>query len=471
MQARPSSSRDDARPRRARAGVTLGLAALAVNAGPLVAGDRSLTMGLSQTFAGDSNAQLENGDTGGFFSQTNVSFNYADRRPTSIFTLGTSFNYNASTGSDNDNIDGLFPSFRSNYTVSRRTEQLSFSLSGSARPVDFTENVGFELPDAPDPDPDDPGDPDEPPLPEGRVNDNRDRDAIRLFLQGGTNYTQTINSRDSFSLGASFTHLDYTDDDDDGDDLTPSLTLNVNSSLDRRLSERTTTSWIAQGTYFDADNTEDRTTWSFTVRPAVTYEPTPNIRWAASLGPRFSVSYFDEDDGSRESESDWGLRGNLGFRYTKDVETFTAGLTQSVEPDDEGELVNVSSANVGYSRRLSATERFGLNGGATYRSSLNSGGDSQFDDNLVVTTRANYAREINRRSSGDLRVGARWDQDDGDDEERTTLDFGAGYNYALTREVNARLGYTFRWRDEDDEDTQTSHRVFLTLSRGFTLLP
>jgi hypothetical protein len=61
-------------------------------------------------------------------------------------------------------------------------------------------------------------------------------------------------------------------------------------------------------------------------------------------------------------------------------------------------------------------------------------------------------------------------QDEADVGNDMNLTLRAAYNYALTRDVNASLGYALRWKDQE-VNSFVSHKVFLTLTKSFTFLP
>jgi hypothetical protein len=58
--------------------------------------------------------------------------------------------------------------------------------------------------------------------------------------------------------------------------------------------------------------------------------------------------------------------------------------------------------------------------------------------------------------------------DDGGASEEIVVGAGAGWSYRIAPRTNANIGYNLRYQTDDEI---FSHRVGLTLSHGFTLLP
>jgi hypothetical protein len=111
-------------------------AAAATATGPSSA-DGRLTMSVRQTFAADTNVQLDPGAEGSLGSITDIGLRYAFAEPGATLSASLGFNYDAFTGEDNANLEGLFPAVNVSYGVAYASDTtLSFSLSGRVYPTD-----------------------------------------------------------------------------------------------------------------------------------------------------------------------------------------------------------------------------------------------------------------------------------------------------------------------------------------------
>lgn len=459
------------------------LAALPLAVVPAGAGDQSITGSLRQTFVADTNTQLEQDGDESLGSITRLGVNYVNRTPSAELSLSTGLSFSAFTEDDDDNLNGLFPRLSGGYTVRRPTRTLSFSFSGSVRPVDFTANTGLDLdpfPDPPDDDPDDeepddeePDDgetPDDGDFPD-TVRDRRD-ETLRILLSAGFSYNEQLTSTASRSLGFSISRRDYLENDDD--QLIPSTNLSANSGYTQQINSKASWSLTAGSSLFMGEGEENRTTLSMRLVPGFNYAVTPNERYSISLGPSLSVTHRDElvnpFTGERDGEIEVtpGVSGGASFSYTDRVNTVSASLTQGVSPDDEGVAVNRTGLNASYGRRVSASDRLSASLGLSYRTALGGDGESAFDDTLAYVARAGWSHEVNPRNSLGLNASARL-FDDEDDDDETVFGVGATWSYRFLPDTRANLGYDFRW--EQGEDSLTSHRLSLTLSHDFTLLP
>jgi len=471
----------------ARRGLAAGLAAAGLLAAPGSAGDRSITGSISQQFIADTNVQLEEGDEASLGSITTLSLAYVDRTPTSTFSLGTGLNFSAFTNDDqNDGISGLFPRLNGAYSVRRPTQTLSVNFSGSITPVDFLSRTDILLPGAPDfpdepgfPDPDDedviddeetPTEPDpEAPTPdplETTTRTTRD-DALRVSFGAGVSWSQTISSAESVNFGANASRLDFIDGDDS---LVPNTAFGVNGGWNRRLAADATAGLTAGASLFFSDGVDNRQTYTLRIGPSASWQRTARETFSITLGPSFNHTSVDRQlagGGTRsEEESSVSVAGNAGFSFAGDVDRINVGLSQSVLPDDDGEIVNTTSLTVGWGRRLSQAAQLNWTAGAVYRSDLFGGGGA-VDDRIDYRTSLGWSYRVNPRNSANLGVDASRD-DDGAGDARIVTGLRAGWSYVIAPRTNANLAYDLRY--ETDEEI-FSHRVGLTLSHGFTLLP
>ncbi|MFO7856477.1 MAG: hypothetical protein R6V44_14925 [Paracoccaceae bacterium] len=464
--------------RRGPGALLAGLAVAGLVAAPGVAGDRSITGTISEQVIADSNVQLESGGDPSIGSITTLSLAYVDRMPSSTLSLGTGFNFAVFSEEQNDNISGLFPRLNGAYSVRRPTQSLSINFNGSVTPVDFLQNTGIILPGAPDApeaptvDDDDPDAPDDAPDvdPVETVNDRiAERDALRVSLGAGASWSQTINSAESVNLGANFGLTEFIDG---GPSLVPNTRFGVDAGWSRRVAADATAGVSTGASLFLSGGDENRRTFTVRLGPTASWDRTARERLSISIGPSFNHSTFDRQLAGggtiSETETDVSLSGNAAFSFAGDVDSLNVNLSQSVLPDDDGAIVNTTSLTVGWGRRLSQAARLNWTGGAVFRTdAFGGGGGGGFEDRLDYRTRLGWSYRVNPRHSGNLSLLASRD-DDGAGAEEIVVGAGAGWSYALAPRTNANLGYDVRYETEDE---LVSHRVGLTLSHGFTLLP
>ncbi len=446
---------------------SVALLAAAIGApSPSDAGDQRITGSISQTFLADSNLEIDDGagsdDDGetalGSISRLNL--DYFNVTPSAQLTLSTGLSYSAFTADEGSNLEGLFPSLNGGYTVRRSTRTLGFSFSGSVRPVEYGE-LGLLLIPGDIGDPDDPDDDEGPSL----ELENREDESLRINLSGGLSYTEQVSSIESLSLGATLAHQSFTETTTD---LRPSTQASTRLSWNRELTAKASAGVGSFASVIASGESAEQMTYTAAVTPSFTYLQTPDIRFSASLGP--SVSYVSGTLPGQSEEEGFsvGLRGSAGFSYTGDISTTSLSLTQAVVPNDEGVSVNETSLTAAFRGRVTATSSVNGSLSARYRSPLSEGTGDGFETSYGYFARTGFSQRINARSSADVGLSAAF-SDDGEESE-TILGANTGYSYRLTEEVDASLSYAFRI-DADDDAEDPSHRLSLTLSRGFTLLP
>lgn len=479
------------RPRRRRRAVAATLTAVAVIAAPAQGGDRRITGSISQSVLGDTNVQLDRDSGGSLGSITRLGLSYSDRTPTAALSLGTAFSYSAFTGSDNDNISGLYPSLNGSYVVRRSTQSLGVSFNASWRPVDFFRNTALVLDpldpgdddpvdpgdgdDGEDPgdggqDPIDPGDPgdgidDIPPDERGRARDEGER----ITFGAGINYNAQLTARDNLFAGFNATRVDYINTGA-GANLIPYTRFSFNTGLRRTFRDRLNGGLVANASYYMEDGGRNREVFSFALTPTASYRRTPRESYTFTLGPSFNYETFDLAGGGQDSNTSISLRGAIGATYAGDWATYAVNLSQSLQPASRGgELVNYTRLSFTSTRRLTQTSS--LNGRLLvgYKQPLDD--SSNTENRTDVLASLNFQQRVNTFNSYNLGIFFDFDGEDPTDE--ATVGLNAGWNYRIAQRTTARIGYTGRLRSETGGggDDFGSHRIQLTLSHGFTLLP
>lgn len=463
-----------------RAGQALALLAAAPVAA--TAGDQSLTGSVSQTLLADTNLQLDSnasdGGDGALGSITRLNLNYANRTPTAALSLGTGFNYSAYTNDTNDNIAGLFPNLSGAYRITRPTQSLGFTFNASVRPVDYFTNTGLTIGDplipgddtGEEPDGEEPTDGELPPEPDtedpiGTPESRREQaEALRVTVSAGVNYNRRLTSTASSSFNFRATRRDFIDDTFDF--YTPYTNFGAGLGFNQQLTRPANFGLSADANVYLSDGDDNRRTYTISLLPRLNYNESPALSYNFSVGPSLSYTSVDSGSGS-DSQFSPGVAGGAGISYTDQVIRLSANLSQRVVPDDEGVAVNRTGLTFSYSQRVSATDRLNARAGASYRTALYGDDTSNYQSNVTFSTLASYSRTINSRSSADVRASAIFQNDEGGND--TTIGLGTGYSYRLTEETRFNVGYEFRIRQGDNDED--SHRVSLTLSRAFTLLP
>ncbi len=462
--------------RLAQGGAAFGVAAAAaLAAAPSGAGDRTLTGTLSQTFLGDTNLQVDrnNGVGGGndgeaaLGSRSRLAINYTDETSTSLLSFGGNIDYDAYTGSDNDNISGLFPDLTAGYQLNGRRSAIQLTAFGSAQPVDTLDfNGGSFFDPGAEPTPIDPTDPD-PGTPNASVDS---LDAIRTIYGVSFSYNERINSRDTSNVGFTVQRRDFVDG---GRSQTPSNQFSMATGWQRQISSRLAAGLSFNGSLLKAEGELDTETYTISLSPNLTYAATPNRTFNLSVGPQYSISDRKQrlPGGGLAPDVGYslGLRVAAGMSYAYDNVRTAFSLSQDVSPNDDGDAVNRTSISASLTQRISATSSLTSSIRAGIETPLDSGSTGASEETLAVDYRAAFRQQVNTFSTIDFSLGSGY-RDDGADAD-VVISTGAGYSYRLTEDTGLRLAYDFRMPLGDIDDEDDSHRVGLTLTHAFTLLP
>lgn len=455
------------RPAAARA-AALTAAALTLAVGPAAA-DRTLTGSASQSFVADTNAQLETGDGFSVGSITSVSLNYSERFPSSQLTLGTGFSFTQFTGRDNDNLDGLFPRLNAGYTVQRSTQSFSVGGNFSITPV---RTFGFSLvpttPGPVDPDPTDPDPVDPDPVDPDFETVRTARETLRLVLGVNAGWSAAIRQGESVNLGVDASRVDFLDNDGS---QTPSTRLGASAGWNRTLTQRVGVGLGANLGWFQADDDTERTQITASLAPNVRYARTPAEIFTASLGPALiHTTRKDLATGRNITETNPSLSGAFGFTYALPGRSYSIQLSQAVAPESDGSrLVNRTRLNLSTTQRVTATSSLNAGVFAGLQTAFAGEDAGAFNDRRTFGANVGFSQRVNTRNGYTLSASTIFDDDNNVD--RITNGLNAGWNHRLTELVTVNIGYGFRWRTEDNAPDETSHRVQLTLSRPFTLIP
>lgn len=414
------------------------------------AGDQVLTGSIAEQIVGDTNYQLDPGDEGTIGSETSLNLAYRNSTPAEALNLRGGIRYAAFTGDANDNIAGLFPNLRGDFRRERSDRALTFNFSGAVTPVELSSTSFVLLPTDPD------ADPDAPPQ-VGLVNSNDQ--TLRASMLLGAGYEYDVNSTESLQFNASASRIDFLDDT--GGRYSASSTFDVSAGWSHRVSSSWTTGVSTGVTDILTDDSSDRDTITVFVAPTLGYARTPNQTFDVSLGP--SLSFIS--GGRRDSEIQPGIRASIGAKYVEGPNSFSAGISNSTLPSDEGVSSNVTSLSASLGRRIDETQSLQASVSASLQTPLDDAASS--DEITRYSLRGGYTLKVTPRTSGQAGLAAAYTDDSSGSE--TAYSVNAGLSYLLTEETTANLGYVFRINDS--EDAATSHRVTFSLRRNFSLLP
>lgn len=384
--------------------------------------ERRLTLTLSETLSGDTDIGLD-GDGGAFGSNTRVGLHYLSTGLISSFRLGGTigFNYYAGPGTDDVDLNVPTPDIYMSWQRSvSQTTQVSLGFNGSVKPETFADDPTFELTD-------DDGD--------GFYDVDTiagdDKDALRVSLSASAGLSHTINSRNSMSLSLSASNVDYIDG---SDALTPYTRFGLNGGWNKQFSPTLSGGLSAGASAYYSDAADERETVTFNLSADSGWTVNRRMAVNASLGPNLSfTSLIDPSTGVKDEYSTLSARAQFGMSYALSDTTWSAGLSQDVRPTTEGSIANITALTVQMRHKINELSSASLGAVLSYQLPLS-------------------------------------EQDEDDIEEQLNFTVRAAYNHALTRDVNATLGYAFRFQDEE-EDSFVSHKVFLTLTKSFTFLP
>lgn len=320
------------------------------------------------------------------------------------------------------------------------------------------------------------------------------------FDQDGNIINQDSGTRQSYNLGlegavgqeapigASFNwrYNELTFSDTTNENLTDQSTNDFAGQVDFRINPRVTASLTARYIDFDAQgNGVSRETTGFGSGVVLDIN--------SVLTADLSLSYDTIERSGSEVGTDEGLsvgggltralpNGSLGLEFASDVSSNEDGRRSSLYVMRQMELprgalsltLGVTGAgvvgtnplvDVAYLHELSTAS-------LSFSISQNVVTDSNNDEDINTTLRANYDQEINNVSSFGLGLSffnRNELQDDENDGKR--IDINLTYRHDLTRDWGLVSGVTHSFSTEDDSEDRRSNTVFVGLQRSFDWRP
>jgi hypothetical protein len=157
--------------------------------------------------------------------------------------------------------------------------------------------------------------------------------------------------------------------------------------------------------------------------------------------------------------------GTAELTYLLPQAEITGAIDQRFTFDEDGQEINRSTITLDVTRRIDprSTANFGV---SFDRQSEATDRDRDVIYRYGLT--GSYTRELTPLSGATLGFGlARQDETD---DEIDRLNLSAVYFRNLTQDVQANLGYQYRWRNDND-GTLDSQRVFVSVGRSFATGP
>lgn len=399
--------------RRRRNRLSAALAAVvAAAAAPAMADDGWSLLGfISQRFEGDTNLSLdpdEKDDTLGSTSTLGLTVGSENSR--SSFSVSPAVTGTLFTSSQS-NRNRLSPRIAAK--GSHRVAAVDFSggLSAEARPTSFSELDSSET---------DPitGIPDL---------DLIDRNAIEISVNGNLRLGYDINSRNRVSFGPNLRLRRFSND---GSTLSPSTTVGASGDFLHRINQSIAATAGLGARHIEIDGRNGSKSLILNADTGLRGQISPRLSLDGTVGANFSDT---KSDATGSSSTGLGFETNirLGYQAREDL-SFSFTARQSLEPGSNGELQERSILNAGVNHAINSRESLNLNLG------------------------------FSRQGASSTSVVDR------DDEHQFRASLG--YGIALTPELTAQVGYGFRWVPDSGQEA-TSHNVFVSFARNFTLQP
>lgn len=208
--------------------------------------------------------------------------------------------------------------------------------------------------------------------------------------------------------------------------LSPSQSVGLNLGASHALTPTTSISLSGGFRFVNTDDVLDTKSRIVDVNVGVSHRRTSRH----TLGGNAGVSAVFRETNLDSFDSTIGFNGGGSLEYNANDITGNLSISQSVDSSGVGDVRSFTrlGASLGYA--INARQRLGLS--------------------------ANYSRSADVDGGGDV---------------FQFVSLGPTYNYQITDAAALSLGYLLRLDDEQDEAIAASHRVFLNLTRSFTLSP
>lgn len=236
-----------------------------------------------------------------------------------------------------------------------------------------------------------------------------------------------LDRRNQLTLSTNADIVEFTDP---APGLIATRTFGADVSWQHQLTETTALTFSGGGRYFTSFNPQETESQTFDVSFGLTHRRTARHTFGVNAG--ITAVRTDEiaPTGFRDVDFTVGVTGGASFEYGLKNLNIGIDITQSVDPSATGALQSFSRLNSTLGYDINDLEQVGVTAGFFRRAPLSGGGSTLH-----------------------------------------SLSLGPNYSLQLTPATQLSLGYLFRMNQESEDGTSTGHRVFLTLTKDFDLVP
>ncbi len=243
------------------------------------------------------------------------------------------------------------------------------------------------------------------------------RDTDRQRITGDLSASFSLTERTTFGVAFAATDISY---DDDDPDLVPTRNYELDFSLSRELTERTTGTIDLGFDLLKADNATMTETRTHSLNGRLSYEATPRLTLAANAGT--SVSEVEETTaGVVTTEDNTSVLYGASLTYALARGEARLSLDQSLVPSSDGELSRTTILAGNLDTELSDISTLGLEASLSYSEDLDGGEEEEF-----LSVGATYSRDLTENLSG--LIGARVERnDDGEYAQELRLEISRSF--------------------------------------------
>lgn len=255
-----------------------------------------------------------------------------------------------------------------------------------------------------------------------------DDETTQLTIKYGADLTLELDRSNQLVFSTDAQIVDFSDPTPD---LNETRTFGANLAWQRQVTETTTLTFTGGGRYFTAQNAEDTKSTTVDISVALEHQRTRRHTFGLTAGVTAVRNNRVTPLGIRESDLMLGATGSVSFEYVlKDLD-IGINLTQNIDPSATGALQSFSRVNSNLNYDVNEQEQLGLRANFFHRAPLSGDAGSTLN----------------------------------------SLTIGPTYSLTLVEGTQLSVGYLFRMNQDSITGTATGHRLFLTLTQDFDILP
>lgn len=253
-------------------------------------------------------------------------------------------------------------------------------------------------------------------------------ETTQLTVNYETDLMLQLDRLNQLTISSNVEVIDFTDP---APGLVATRTFGGELEWQHQLTETTELTITGGGRYFTAQNPEDTQSQTFDFSLGLSHQRTSRHTFGVNAGLTAVRTEERNAVGFRESDFTVGFTGGASLDYSLKSLTIAVDLTQSIDPSATGALQSFS--------RIGGTLNYDIN------------------DQESLGISANYF--------------LRSPLSNGDGATLQSFNIGPTYTLDLTDDAQLATGYLFRLNDDSVTGNAIGHRVFLTLSHDFELVP